>query len=369
MEQILSIQYTKIVEKLPSSVPFVGPEAQERNLKQLFKARIGANESVFGPSLKATLAMQNEIIKTWKYGDPENFELKHALAKKHMVEPENIVVGEGIDGLLGYLVRLLIEKGDNVVTTDGAYPTFNYHVEGFGGQLHKIPFKNDTEDLENLLKKVKETSAKILYVSNPNNPMGTINKPLDIETLVQNLPENTMLCLDEAYIDFVDPALIPNISTSIKNIIRMRTFSKAYGMAGLKVGYAIGEKDLILNFEKIRNHFGMSRVSQVGALAALEDNDFISEVIKKASLARNRISDIALSNNCKFIPSHTNFIAIDCLKDALFAKSVLENLIKKGIFVRMPYSYPQNRCIRVTVGLDSDIDLFEQNFPIALAES
>ena len=369
MEQILSIQYTKIVEKLPSSVPFVGPEAQERNLKQLFKARIGANESVFGPSLKATLAMQNEIIKTWKYGDPENFELKHALSKKHMVEPENIVVGEGIDGLLGYLVRLLIEKGDNVVTTDGAYPTFNYHVEGFGGQLHKIPFKNDTEDLENLLKKVKETSAKILYVSNPNNPMGTINKPLDIETLVQNLPENTMLCLDEAYIDFVDPALIPNISTNIKNIIRMRTFSKAYGMAGLRVGYAIGEKDLILNFEKIRNHFGMSRVSQVGALAALEDNDFISEVIKKASHARNRISDIALSNNCKFIPSHTNFIAIDCLKGASFAKSVLENLIKKGIFVRMPYSYPQNRCIRVTVGLDSDIDLFEQNFPIALAES
>ena len=225
MEQILSIQYTKIVEKLPSSVPFVGPEAQERNLKQLFKARIGANESVFGPSLKATLAMQNEIIKTWKYGDPENFELKHALAKKHMVEPENIVVGEGIDGLLGYLVRLLIEKGDNVVTTDGAYPTFNYHVEGFGGQLHKIPFKNDTEDLENLLKKVKETSAKILYVSNPNNPMGTINKPLDIETLVQNLPENTILCLDEAYIDFVDSTLIPNISTDIKNVIRMRTFS------------------------------------------------------------------------------------------------------------------------------------------------
>ena len=184
--------------------------------------------------------------------------------------------------------------------------------------------------------------AKILYVSNPNNPMGTINKPNDIETLVQNLPGTTMLCLDEAYIDFVDLALIPNIPTNIKNIIRMRTFSKAYGMAGLRVGYAIGEKDLILNFEKIRNHFGMSRVSQVGALAALEDNDFISEVIKKASLARNRISDIALSNNCKFIPSHTNFIAIDCLKDALFAKSVLENLIKKGIFVRMPYSYPQN---------------------------
>ena len=365
----MSVQYTKIVENLPTSVPFVGPEAQERNLKQIFKARIGANESVFGPSLKATLAMQNEIIKTWKYGDPENFDLKLALAKKHMVESKNIVVGEGIDGLLGYLVRLIIEKGDNVVTTDGAYPTFNYHVEGFGGQLHKVPFKNDTEDLENLLTKVKETSAKILYVSNPNNPMGTINEPLNIEALIQNLPKNTILCLDEAYIDFVDSALIPKISTNIKNVIRMRTFSKAYGMAGLRVGYAIGEKNLILNFEKIRNHFGMSRVSQVGALAALEDNQFISEVVKKVTLARNRIYDIALNNNCQFVLSHTNFIAIDCLKDASFAKRVLESLIKKGIFVRMPYSYPQNRCIRVTVGLDNDIDLFEQNFPIALAES
>ena len=365
----MGAQYTKIVEKLPSSVPFVGPEAQERNLKQIFRARIGANESVFGPSLKATLAMQNEITKIWKYGDPENFDLKHALAKKHMVKFENIVVGEGIDGLLGYLVRLFIEKGDSVVTTNGAYPTFNYHVEGFGGQLHKVPFKDDTEDLENLLIKVRETSAKILYVSNPNNPMGTINRPSNIEILIQNLPENTILCLDEAYIDFVDPGLIPKISTNIKNVIRMRTFSKAFGMAGLRVGYAIGEKDLILNFEKIRNHFGMSRVSQVGALAALEDNQFISEVIKKVTLARNRINDIALSNNCKFIPSHTNFIAIDCLKDASFAKRVLDNLIKKGIFVRMPYSYPQNRCIRVTVGLDHDIDLFEQFFPLALAES
>ena len=361
--------YTKILNSLPSSIPFVGPEAQERMLDKFFDSRIGANESVFGPSLEALKVMKAELSSLWMYGDPENYDLKIEIAKKHNVKPENIIIGEGIDGLLGYLVRMFVEPKDKVITTDGSYPTFNYHVEGFGGQLHKVPFKNDTEDLENLLKKVKETSAKILYVSNPNNPMGTINKPLDIETLVQNLPENTMLCLDEAYIDFVDPALIPNISTNIKNIIRMRTFSKAYGMAGLRVGYAIGEKDLILNFEKIRNHFGMSRVSQVGALAALEDNDFISEVIKKASHARNRISDIALSNNCKFIPSHTNFIAIDCLKDASFAKSVLENLIKKGIFVRMPYSYPQNRCIRVTVGLDGDIDLFEQNFPIALAES
>ena len=136
----MSIQFTDIVNKLPASVPFVGPEAQERSIDQLFKARIGANESVFGPSEKAISAMKKHLSEVWMYGDPENFDLKHALAKKHKVNFENIVIGEGIDGLLGYLVRLIIEKGDNVVTTDGAYPTFNYHVEGFGGNLHKVPF-------------------------------------------------------------------------------------------------------------------------------------------------------------------------------------------------------------------------------------
>ena len=199
--------------------------------------------------------------------------------------------------------------------------------------------------------------------------MGTINKPSDIETLIQYLPETTLLCLDEAYIDFVDDNFVPKISLDTKNVIRMRTFSKAYGMAGLRVGYAIGEKNLILNFEKIRNHFGMSRISQVGALAALEDYDFISEVINKVKLSRNRIADIANNNSCKFIPSFTNFVAIDCLKDSKFAKKVLENLINNGVFVRMPYSYPQNRCIRVTVGLDKDIDLFEKYFPIALKKA
>ena len=113
----------------------------------------------------------------------------------------------------------------------------------------------------------------------------------------------------------------------------------------------------------------MSRISQVGALAALEDYEFINDVINKVKLSRNRIADIANNNNCKFIPSFTNFVAIDCLKDSKFAKKVLDNLINKGVFVRMPYSYPQNRCIRVTVGLNKDIDLFEKYFPIALKES
>jgi len=365
----LSIKYTQIVQTLPSSVPFVGPESQERRLGKNFEARIGANESVFGASPKAVLAMMDETGQAWKYGDPESFDLKHALAKKHNVAFENIIVGEGIDGLLGYLVRLFIEQGDNVVTTDGAYPTFNYHVEGFGGQLHKVPFKDDTEDLDNLLNKVRETKAKMLYVSNPNNPMGTLNSVNDINNLIEYLPTETLLCLDEAYIDFVPTELIPEISINKSNVIRMRTFSKAYGMAGARVGYGIAAKDLILNFEKVRNHFGMSRIAQVGALVSINDNKFINDVISKVESSKGRIAKIALANNCKVIKSFTNFVAIDCCENADYAKKVLESLIQQGVFVRMPYSFPQNRCIRVTAGLDKDIDLFEKAFPIALTES
>ena len=365
----MNLKYTKIVEKLPSSVPFVGPEAQERSLNKVFDARIGANESVFGPSLKATLAMNHEVSSTWKYADPENYDLKLALSNKHGAKFENIIVGEGIDGLLGYLVRLFVEKGDNVVTTDGAYPTFNYHVEGFGGNLYKVPFKNDKEDLKQLLLKVKETSAKILYVSNPNNPMGTTNTKTSIEDLIRNLPKETLLCLDEAYADFLPNDQIPNIPLDTENVIRMRTFSKAYGMAGARVGYGIGSEDLIRNFDKVRNHFGMSRISQAGALASLDDNQFIQNIIAKVKISIEKITEIAIKNNCKVILSSANFIAIDCCRDQVFAKKVLDNLILQGVFVRMPYSSPQNRCIRVTAGLEDDIKLFEKAFPIALSRA
>ena len=365
----MNLKYTKIVEKLPSSVPFVGPEAQERSLNKVFDARIGANESVFGPSLKATLAMNHEVSSTWKYADPENYDLKFALANKHGTKFENIIVGEGIDGLLGYLVRLFVEKDDNVVTTDGAYPTFNYHVEGFGGNLYKVPFKNDKEDLKQLLLKVKETSAKILYVSNPNNPMGTTNTKTSIEDLIRNLPKETLLCLDEAYADFLTDDQLPIIPLDIENVIRMRTFSKAYGMAGARVGYGIGSEDLIRNFDKVRNHFGMSRISQAGALASLNDNQFIQNIISKVKISIEKITEIAIKNNCKVISSSANFIAIDCCRDQVFAKKVLDNLILQGVFVRMPYSSPQNRCIRVTAGLEDDIKLFEKAFPIALSRA
>ncbi len=362
-------RYTNLVQGLPASVPFVGPETLERNRGKPFLARIGANENVFGPSPKAIKAMRNAVPDTWKYGDPESHDLRHALADFHAISPEYIMVGEGIDGLLGYLVRLLIEPGDAVVTSAGAYPTFNYHVAGFGGILHTVPYLNDHEDPHALLAKAAETGAKLIYLANPDNPMGTIHGPETIAAMIPKIPAGCVLILDEAYIEFAPAGSAAPIDTDHPNVIRFRTFSKAYGMAGARVGYAIAARDFITAFHKIRNHFGMSRISQAGALAALADTEYLAKTIQNVASARDRITQIATKNDLTTLKSATNFVAIDCGRGQEFAQAVLTGLEKRDLFVRMPFVAPQNRCIRISAGTPTDLDAFETAFPGALAEA
>ena len=362
------MRLTELVKGLPASVPFVGPEAQERARGRKFCARIGANESVFGPSPKALKAMQDAAAGCWMYGDPENHELLHALATLHGIEPGNIVVGEGIDGLLGYLVRMTVEPGDRVVTSLGAYPTFNYHVAGYGGELVTVPYRDDCEDLDALISFAGDSRARLVYVANPDNPMGTFHSADVVEAAIARLPAGCLMVLDEAYIECApEPAC--SIDTSNPGVIRMRTFSKVHGMAGARVGYAIGHERLIGSFNKIRNHFGMCRVSQVGALASLGDPAHLERVIGKIERARRRIAEIAASNGLRALPSAANFVAIDCGRDGSFARKVLEGLVARDVFVRMPFVAPQDRCIRVSAGTDRDLDIFERVLPGALKEA
>jgi histidinol-phosphate aminotransferase len=359
-------RYTPLVASLPATVPFVGPETQERAAGHPFRARIGANESVFGPSPKAVAAMEAAAAEVWKYGDPEVHDLKAALATHHGVSPENIVVGEGIDGLLGYLVRMLVAPGDPVVTSLGAYPTFNFHVAGFGGQLHTVPFKGDSEDPDALLAKARETRAKLVYLANPDNPMGSWHPAATIAETIANVPDGTLLVLDEAYVDVAPDGIAPPIDTTDPRVIRMRTFSKGYGMAGLRVGYGIGHPDLIRSFDKVRNHFGVGRIAQAGALAALADQPYLAQVRAKVAASRDRIAVIARENGLAPLPSATNFVTVDCGRDGAFARAVLDGLIARGVFVRMPFVAPQNRCIRISCGTEADLAVLAEALPEAL---
>jgi histidinol-phosphate aminotransferase len=358
--------YARIVETLPSTVPFVGPEAQERKRGRLFRARIGANENLFGPSPRAIEAMRTEAADAWKYCDPENHDLKQALAAKHGVGPENIVVGEGIDGLLGYIVRLFVEPGVTVATSLGAYPTFNFHVAGFGGRVVTAPYVNDREDPDSLLELANKEQARLLYLSNPDNPMGSWWDGATVQALIANLPANSLLCLDEAYCEFAPAGTTPPIDVSNPQVIRFRTFSKAYGMAGARIGYAIGEAGLIKSFDKIRNHFGVNRIAQAGALAALGDGAHLKWVLDQVATARDRIAAIARANGLSPLPSATNFVTMDCGRDGAYARRVLAELINRDVFVRMPGVAPHDRCIRVSAGTSANLDVFEQELPTAL---
>ena len=360
-------RYTPLVQSLPATVPFVGPETQERARARPFAARLGANENVFGPSPKAIEAMARAARDVWMYGDPENHDLRAALAAHHGVSPENIVVGEGIDGLLGYLVRLLVGPGDAVVTSDGAYPTFNFHVAGFGGTLHKVPYSGDHEDPEALVATAAATGAKLIYLANPDNPLGSWHDAVTIRRMIEAVPEGCLLVLDEAYIDLAPDGTAPQIDAADPRVIRMRTFSKGYGMAGARVGYAIGAAPLVTAFNKIRNHFGMCRISQAGALAALADQTYLSEVRKRVEGARRELGHIARMHGLTPLPSATNFVTMDCGADGAFARKVLAGLVARDIFVRMPFVAPHDRSIRVSCGRVQDLTLFATALPEALA--
>ena len=358
---------TPLAATLPATVPFVGPEAQERQRGATFTARLGANESAFGPSPQAIAAMQAAAGETWMYADPESHDLRHALADHHGIDPAHIMIDAGIDTLLGLLVRLIIGPGDSVVTSAGAYPTLNYHVAGFGGTIHTVPYAGDFEDPDRLIAKAHETGAKLIYIANPDNPMGSHHDAQTMARMIANVPKGALLILDEAYIELAPDGTSPAVAPDDPRVIRMRTFSKAHGMAGARVGYAMGAKPLINAFHKVRNHFGMSRISQAGALAALADQAWLERVQASVTYARNRIGSIALENGLTPLASATNFVAVDCGVDGDFARRVLASLIDQGIFVRMPFVPPQDRCIRISCGTAADMDAFAAALPIALA--
>jgi histidinol-phosphate aminotransferase len=360
---------TALAASLPASVPFVGPETQERLRGRPFAARLGANESVFGPSPRAIAAMAKAAGEAWMYGDPEVRDLRFAIAAHHSCPAAHIMPGEGIDGLLGLIVRLFVSPGDRVVTSAGAYPTFAFHVTGFGGLLETVPYAGDHEDPDRLIAKARETGAKLCYIANPDNPMGTWHSAETIDRMVETVPPGCLLILDEAYIDLAPPGTAPEINPADPRVIRMRTFSKAHGLAGMRVGYAIGAGPVIAAFDRVRNHFGMGRSSQAGALAALADQDWLTHVRREVATARDRIAAIARANGLMPIPSATNFVTVDCGRDGPFAKAVLESLTTQGIFIRKPFVAPQDRCIRISAGRPADLDQIARALPLALSQA
>lgn len=359
-----TIRFSSVLESLPDTVPFVAPEELERNRGSVFDARLGANESAFGISPKAEQALHDAIGIagcSW-YGDPLSYNIKQRLCERIGLAATELCVDAGIDSLLGLTVRLFMEPGSVMVTSKGAYPTVNYHVIGVGGVVHTVPYKDNHEDPEALAIAAKEQNARLVYLANPDNPMGTRVSASAIQSLIDQLPAQCVLMLDEAYYEFMPEDDVLNVNTSANNVIRFRTFSKAYGMAGMRIGYAFGNESLIRGYDKIRNHFGVNKLAQIAANASLEDAEMLPKIKIAVQAGRERIYAMAADLNLPYIESFTNFVAVD-LGSSDRAIRMLGLLNDHGVFMRKPMQPPQDQYLRVGVGTDAEHTILKTLLP------
>ena len=355
------------IEAIPVVTPFIGPEQLMREGGHASLLRLGANESAFGPSPKAVRAMAAELPHLAWYGDPESYDLRAALAVHHQCAIENVSVGSGIDDLMGLAVRAFMAPGEVALTTRGTYPTFNYHVTGFGGKLETVPYRSDGMlDVDALISAAGTLKPAIVYVANPDNPSGTLVPASEIVRLFESLPVGTLLFLDEAYADFVrDADAFPALLHP--RLLRVRTFSKAYGMAGARIGYAIAAPRNVVTFQKIRLHYGVNRNAQIGALAALHDTEFHQSVVEQVAQGREDYYALASSLGLGYLRSLTNFVCIDFETNRM-ATSVMDKLLEHGVFVRKPAAAPLDRYVRISVGAPAERQEFGTRLRDVLAE-
>ncbi len=361
------IRPTPAIEAIPQTTPFIGPEQLMRETHQCELLRLGANESAFGPSPKAIDAMTRELPRLSWYGDPESLDLRDALAEKHQCDPAQIVVGSGIDDLMGIAVRAFVAPGGAALATLGTYPTFAYHVAGYGARLLEVPYQPDgTPDCDALLDAARSAMPSIVYLANPDNPSGRFISRGEMEAFYNALPDDTLLLLDEAYADFVDERdLLPAIFQD--RLIRLRTFSKAYGMAGARIGYALATQRNVATFQKIRLHYGINRNAQIGALASLHDPEFRQYVVTETARAREAYYRLAAELGRPYIESRTNFVCIG-METAQRATCVMNELLRRGVWIRKPGAPPLDAYVRVSAGTAGMRDAFSAALRAVLAE-
>ncbi len=362
----MGIRHTRVVDGLTAATPFVGPEALERRSGSKIELRLGANESPFGPSPQAVAAMQAKTEIAQFYGDPEGVLLRRRLSELLSVPAENIVLGAGIDELLGQACRLVVEPDDVVVTTLGSYPTFDYGAIGCGARILRVPYLHESVDVSGLLNAAAESKAKLIYVANPDNPSGSWLEPRVIQQLIENLPSGCLLLLDEAYVEFAPSALPLDVESP--SVIRVRTFSKAHGMAGLRIAYAVSHSYHCMGLNKIRFHFAVNSVALAGALASLNAPEHVEHVVHETKLGRQRMAVRFAALGFRSLPSHTNFLTVD-IGSRTRVEAILERLLSLGVFIRKPGLPPLDTCIRVTVGRVEEQDAFFRAFEQVLRET
>ncbi|HVU27669.1 MAG TPA: histidinol-phosphate transaminase [Verrucomicrobiae bacterium] len=323
--------------------------ARELNLSPGSIIKVASNENPFGPSPLAVAAMQKAISGVNLYPDGNAFYLKQKLAAKLGVETTNLILGNGSNEIIEFVAHALLAPGDEVVVSQYCFAIYPIVAKMFGANVITVPAKNYGHDLPAMLRAITP-KTKIIFVANPNNPTGTLAPREEVVKFVNEIPDDVLLVMDEAYIEFLDDAvdLIPLIRLGArKNLILMRTFSKIYGLAGLRIGYGIGNPEFISALEKIRQPFNVNLLAQTAALAALDDDEHVHKT-RANNFTGLQFFENALRRELKleFVPSFANFILVRVGA----GQKVFDAMQKQGVIVRPMGGYQLPEWIRISVG-------------------
>src|SRR6266581_9644433 len=324
-------------------------EELERELGVHNAIKLASNENPLPPSdrvQKAILATLNHLNR---YPDGSGFYLRQALAKKHGVSPDHVVLGNGSNELIELLVRTFLRPGDEAVVPHPSFPVYPMIVQAAGGVRVMVMLKEFRLDLDAMARAITPMT-KMVFVANPNNPTATIVTKDEVEHFMARVPERTIVVFDEAYIEFAMGPDFPDTLSLVKHgrkVVVLRTFSKASSLAGLRVGYGIADADAVALMNRIRQPFNVNSLSQVAALAALEDESHILECVRMIEGGRHYLYDELTALGVKYAPSRANFILVDVGHSA---SDIYQRLLKEGVIVRPMTSFGMESALRVSIG-------------------
>ncbi|WP_100372712.1 histidinol-phosphate transaminase [Bacillus sp. FJAT-45037] len=338
---------------LPSYEPGKPIEEVKNELGLEEIVKLASNENPFGASEKAVEAIQKAAMNTAVYPDGYARELRQVVASSLAVDEDQLIFGNGSDEVIQFLCRTFLEKGTNTVTAHPTFSQYKLNATIEGADIREVPLKKGVHDLDAMLEAIDE-QTKIVWVCNPNNPTGTYVDEEDFIRFLDQVPPHVIVVSDEAYYEYVTaedyPQTIPLIER-YKQLIVLRTFSKAYGLAALRVGFGVANKQLISYLQPVRPPFNNVSFGQIAAKEAWLDQDFIQRCLEKNNQGMKQFKDFCEKHQLNYYPSQTNFLLIEVNQ---IGDEVFQALLKEGFIVRSGNPLGFSQAIRVTIGKEED---------------
>ena len=324
-------------------------EELERELGIADAIKLASNENPLGPSDRVQKALIAALPHLNRYPDGSGHYLRQALAKKHGVSIDQIVLGNGSNELIELIVRTFLRPGDEAVVPHPSFMVYPMIVQAAGGIRVMVMLKDHRLDLEAMARAITPMT-KIVFIANPNNPTATIVTADEVTHFLSRVPPRTIVVFDEAYIEFAMGPDFPDVLASVKQgrkVMVLRTFSKSASLAGLRVGYGVADADAIALMNRIRQPFNVNALAQVAALAALDDESHVLECVRMIEAGRHYLYDEFNALGIKYVPSRANFILVDVGHSA---SDVFQRLLKEGVIVRPLTPFGMESALRITIG-------------------